>query len=302
MKPIKLLIYKSISCLENIIIHSISRDNNYPPLFIVGAPRAGTTLIYQYLVNSYEFGYFPNIAKLNPCACVSYAFIGKLFYKYVPKFESKYGVVSGALSPSDGWSIFLRWFPKYDSFEKVKIESLYELKNIIHFYEKLFDAPFINKNNGNSIRIKFLDSLFSNAIFLHVRREIKDAIISLLEARRFHKVPLNDWWSAAPPQYFRNKFNSEFEQAVYTVHGLDSFILTSLEIIPPERKLIVSYEDFCNDPARLGRQLVDVYEKFNISIKRRNNDIPTSFPIKTHNLSSKQVRELEITLDKINYS
>ncbi|NIU01843.1 MAG: hypothetical protein GWN01_13315, partial [Nitrosopumilaceae archaeon] len=35
----------------------------YPPVFILGPPRSGTTLLYQLMTCSFNFAYIPNIAN-----------------------------------------------------------------------------------------------------------------------------------------------------------------------------------------------------------------------------------------------
>ena len=34
--------------------------NKYPPIFIIGAPRSGTTLLYKVLIEKLNFGYMSN--------------------------------------------------------------------------------------------------------------------------------------------------------------------------------------------------------------------------------------------------
>jgi len=38
-------------------------ENTLPPIFIVGAPRSGTTLLTQVLISSFELGYIDNISS-----------------------------------------------------------------------------------------------------------------------------------------------------------------------------------------------------------------------------------------------
>jgi len=40
------------------------KQNFYPPIFIVGAPRSGSTLLYQLLAYYYNFSYFTNYSSL----------------------------------------------------------------------------------------------------------------------------------------------------------------------------------------------------------------------------------------------
>ena len=56
----------------------------WPPIFILGAPRSGTTLIYQLLISNFRFAYFPNIANTF-YMCPIYATINRALVNAKPK-------------------------------------------------------------------------------------------------------------------------------------------------------------------------------------------------------------------------
>jgi len=272
---------KYILSLEKFGIRFLKLKNKFPPLFIVGCPRSGTTIIYQYLMNSFNFSYFPNITRNYYNACVLSSLIGKLLFKYTPVFESKHGISEGALAPNDGWEVFHRWFPKYDHSQPVKTNRLYELKSIVRLLEIVFQAPFINKNNNNCARVKSLSDLFPDALFIFISRDTKSTVQSILKARTENHILPNEWWGAAPLQFYNQCFSTELEQAVYQVQGIRDHLKQSAIQISKENQLWMSYEEFCLEPEKLKKWVFEKYKKSGVMLKGRNTQPPKSFNVKT---------------------
>ena len=254
---------------EEKIVHSIHLKNKYPPTFIVGVPRSGTTVVYLHMVNTYHFSYFPNAAKYNPRSCILRTFFSKITASYQPTYESSYGILEGGLSPSDGWDIFNRWFPCYDHGMPVKEKKLYELINIIRLMEIIFGAPFLNKNNHNSTRILHLNRLFPDAFFIHVKRDIYETALSLVESREANNIRLNQWWGVSPPLFYDKYFTGEIEQVVYQIKGVEDHIQESLGYIDPDRRRVISYKDFCDSRDDIINWTGERYRDLNVNIRKR---------------------------------
>ncbi len=246
----------------------VSSKNQYPPLFIVGAPRCGTTVVSLHLTNTFGFSYFPNISKRNPDFPVVAAALGSLIWEYTPTAESSYGIVDGPMAPSDGWHIFHRWFPRYDHSESVDGESLPELRRIVATLELLMGGPFLNKNNNNSTRIRELSRLFPRSLFIHVRRNPRDAIASLIRARKEHDVPPDGWWSVAPPQCYDTAPADTVKRSVLQICEVDDYIRSSFQEIPESRFSEVYYKSFCEHPGGIEGWVGKVYEDYGFELEK----------------------------------
>lgn len=207
--------------------------------------------------------------------------MGRIFFKYKPTLSSNFGVTKGAMAPSDGWRIFHRWFPRNGTRTLRQTPRLYELKNIVRIHEILFSAPFINKNNANSVRIRELFGLFPDAIFIHVHRNPEQTAFSLLDARRKHKIPINYWWGPPPPELADSDFDSEEIQVVQQIVGLEKHIEASLASIPKDQKISVAYEDFCQNPGKLCELIESRYMHFGQSLGKRSYDLPVEYRAKS---------------------
>lgn len=256
--------------VESRLVTLLRLENRYPPLFVVGAPRSGTTALYLHLLNRWEMGYFPNVARAHPRAPVLAARLARRAgHRYDPTYAHRYGRVEGPLAPSDGWEIFHRWFPRYDHRLPVDEARLHALRTTVRLYERIFRAPFSSKNNSNSVRVPHLARLFPDALFVAVHREPVATVRSLLEARERHGVSLGEWWSCSPPQFLGRSFSDPLEQAVHQTWGVERFLRASLEALPAERWRRVAFEEVCRDPAGLEAWVEARYEAAGVRLRRR---------------------------------
>lgn len=277
-------LYGLLGPVERPLVRLLRLRNHYPPLFVVGVPRAGTTVVFQHVLNTFEFAHFPNVAKEHPRACVSATLLARWRHAYPATYHNRYGRTPGPMAQSDGWDVFLRWFPAYDHSAGVLEHRLHELRTVVRLLERLFGAPFANKNNANSLRIEHLARLFPDAFFVYVHRDPVANAISLAEARRRHQVPLDEWWSAAPPYRFATPAHDQLEQAVRQVWGVDRAARAALRRTDAASRMDVRYEAFCRAPDELTSRVEARYAAAGVRLSRRDGapaaDLtPSSAPV-----------------------
>lgn len=265
----------SHSLVERAVLASIPTERRYPPLFIVGVPRAGTTLVFQHLLNSFRFAYVSNLAEDHPNAPVTYSLVSRVLGGRTPTRDNQLGQTPGATGASDGWNLFERWFPRY-ALEPVDQNGLStELPQIVGALEWLYDGPLVNKNNHHSVRIDHLHRIFTDARFVHVTRDHRSAALSLRDAREEADVAVGEWWSCPAPQFTGRRFESQLEQAAFTVVGIERHLERALEGIPDAQTLRVGYEPFCDEPNGIARDLQESYATDGIELER----LPTSLDV-----------------------
>jgi hypothetical protein len=280
--------------LEGLLVAARRLEPRYPPLFVVGAPRSGTTLVGLHLANTFELAYFPNVAKRFWRAPYLRTRAALRRGRYAPTYANSFGNVPSELAPSDGFRIWTRWFPPFDEARSATPRQRRELATLIARFERLFDAPFFCKNNANAARIGALVDLFPSARFVHVRRELPETVISLVEARRQHGVELGRWWSAAPPQHLGRPFESELEQAVATVAGIDAYVAAALADSPSERWTRVEYERFCARPDEVVAWVEASYAREGVRLLRRPGERPARFEVSRLDAARRAEVEREI--------
>ncbi|MCC7012750.1 MAG: sulfotransferase [Planctomycetes bacterium] len=242
---------------------------SFPPTFMVGPPRAGTTVAGLHALAAFELAYVPNVSKAHKRTALVRCMRALRAQRWEPSYDNAYGKVEGELAPSDGWDVFDRFFEPYTEARAEHAASARGLRRIVAGFERAFDAPFFTKNNANSMRVEALAALFPGALFVHVTRSYPEAAASLLEARSRFGVALGEWWSAAPPQHLTRAFSSEIEQVAFTLRGIDEYLRERLPRVAPGRHLELDYERFCERPAQLLEWLEARYAQLGVGLRRR---------------------------------
>jgi len=236
-----------------------SRPSSHPLLFILGLPRTGTTLVYQYVVHRLQVAYFTNgVGRFYLAPCLATWVQRTLNSEYESDFMSEYGSVLGPMAPQEAGRFWGRFFDfeDYVSPEHVSPQSRRKLRRTIACVQRLFGNPLlVNKNVKHILRIPVLDAIFPNAFFLRVERDHVDVALSLLRARYANLEDPSDWWSARPPNHQDLQDLPKDEQIARQVKALDRKVETDLSKIPSDRVLRINYQAFCNGPDALIRTI-----------------------------------------------
>lgn len=256
-----------------------------PPIFIVGAPKCGSTLIYQLLILNYEFSFIHNFSAISPSLPASLTLLAKPVFRYPSDLlKITHGFMPGLWSPNEAGALMSKWFGH-------KISGRPE-KSIAKI-QRIFQAPFLNKNTYNSGRIERILERLPNTVFLHIKREPLENIISnYLQVRKSPRVKFGFY----PETNLR--FNNLQEQESWRVLEINRRI----EILAQTRNfhyVRVHYEDLCLDTESVLRNIVRTLESFNIKITKRGNIIPKLSPRSSRKeLSQEEIILLRQSLDK----
>lgn len=285
----------------------------YPVIFIMGAPRSGTTLTMQWLANTGQFAYPTNLmsrfyntpiigAKIQKLLCnPEYSFRNEIidFSKSVD-YYSENGKTKGASSPNEFWYFWRRYFPFSDFDNDFLPDDVLEEKvNYEKFNKELMGIanvmkrPVMLKGMIANYNIGFLDKIFSKAVFVYVKRDMETNVASILDARKRQLGSENVWYSFRIPEMQELLQIKEPEvQVAGQVHCIRRAVEHGLESVSGERKLILSYEDFCKNPFLYYRslkeklaaqecQIEDTYvgeDKFDLTRKDVNKRIKDAYP------------------------
>ncbi len=250
------VIYFMLSPLEKILLRYQRHVSVSPPVFILGAPRSGTTLLYELLVSCYEFSYFTNLANSFPFVPLSISKLTLIFKRgWSGTQESNFGVVGGIAAPSEAGNIWARWISEFDYLDerdaKERKKKMDEATKVIQALQELQGAPFLNKNVMHSVHVRFLNIIFPGCLFIEIRRDIKANVRSIIRAREQGGGPLLDpdgWWSVRPRGVDLWCGLSMEEQACAQVVLLRKDIDEDFKSIGENRRFIVNYEEICQNP------------------------------------------------------
>ena len=178
---------------ENLVYGRRVQDATiYPPLFVLGIWRSGTTLLHNLLAQDDRFA-FPNVYQ----TCYPKTFLttestnSRVLGFFLLDRRPQDGIALGmgetqeeefALCGLTGRSFVMGWvfprraeqFDRYLTFREATEEEVAEWKSaLIGFVRKLsfkYERPLILKSPANTGRIRLLVELFPDARFVHIHR------------------------------------------------------------------------------------------------------------------------------------
>lgn len=222
----------------------------WPHVFVIGAPRSGTSLFYELLVARYHFAFFSNIAHRFYKTPVAASWLGRrLIRSYQPQYTSEFGHISGWSAPNEGGWIWQRWLADGPWVDEHAIAGLNteKMRATLAAMSAMFDAPFVNKNVMHSNRIRLMDALFPGCLFIEVRRDLQDTARSIIRAQQRHKGPepdAEDWWSVRPS----NAGGKDMvERAWRQVTGVAEDIARDSTALNRDCLLRIDYEALCQN-------------------------------------------------------
>lgn len=212
------------------------------PVFIIGAPRSGSTLLYQMSLRYLHAGYISNIMALAPILMTSIADRLKRYHSVTSLQSSHYGYITGLFSPSEAGAIQRFWFDN-----DLNHDQVIWIRNTFVRLSTAFDKPLIVKNLMNTLRLERIRKVLPEARFIHIKRHPLYNAQSLLLSRR--KIHGSDkiWWSIKPKEYEKT-LNKEPEfQVIWQILQTEKILIkdTDSDVVH------IHYENLSTDPRKI---------------------------------------------------
>jgi len=225
------------------------------PVFIIGPPRSGTTLLYELLAMRFGFAFFSNAAHRLPRTPVAAT---RLFHSAIRAwrgtYRSDFGRLRGWGAPCEAGWIWDRWMSGFEAMDGDDIDpdAADELRHTVAAIADALGGPFLSKNVVHSVRMRALDRVFPDAVFIALRRNERDTIRSIyrLRQRRLGEADLSQWLSVRPRGWESHRHAAPVEQIAAQVFGVQCDIARDALAIGPARLLSVEYESLAADPRR----------------------------------------------------
>lgn len=246
----------------------------YGKVFTMGPLRSGSTLFTQWLAATGLVAYPTNMlsrfygaplvgAKIQQLLTdPKYNFRNEILdFSSEIRFSSDNGKTKGALAPNEFWYFWRRFLP-FDDLDYLPDAELLARGNINGLRDELnalanvFEKPFSLKGMILNQNIPVLNRLFDKALFVWTFRDPVFNIQSALEARRRQYGDINTWYSFKIREYPQLKDLDPLQSAAGQIHAINHAIETAFRALPDERKLMVPYEDFCQQPATYHSAIV----------------------------------------------
>jgi len=235
------------------------------PVFITGVGRSGSTVFHRMLAEHPNFAYLTSICDKYPGHPeFNHKIMKFIDYPGIGKFVSKkYG-------PSESYNFWERYSR---GFRRPCRDLLAEdlTPKTSKMVQKVLSGMLTAKRNRLLIkltgwpRIGFVNEIFNEARFIHVLRDGRAVTNSM--------VNVGWWWGWQGPQNWRwgeltNDQRNEWEKynkSFVALAAIEWKILMEAneqakKKIDPDRYMEIKYEDLCEDPSRIFKQVFDFSE------------------------------------------
>jgi len=255
-----------IQPLENRFIRRFAADKQtWAPVFIVGAPRTGSTILYQVLTNVFDVLYMDNLsAPFRRNIYFGIALSNRLLGQGPHDcFSSRYGttVRYGLNAPSEGaapWEFWHSSETAYEDERRITAERRNAVSDALYAAMNRYGKPLVFKNLRAGQQIPYLLSIVPNARFVLVTRDPLYTAQSIYLARRGIGLPSLPFFATYPRNFKELIPLPEPERIVKQIWLMNRQIVRDTAKLGNDRVLHVRYEDLCED---LGR-VVDKISNF----------------------------------------
>jgi len=212
----------------------------FEPIFIVSAPRSGSTLLYETLGAHEQLRHYDGeshqIIESIPSLSVAANGSNQLMAKHATQAVS-------------------------EQLKQEFINQLSENGDVTSFKK----TTFLEKTPKNSLRVSFLKTAFPNARFIYLYRQPQQNISSIIDgwkSRRFVTYKnLAGWnssydWSFLLPEGWRYLPTDDLATiASYQYRAANQAILNDFSDIPKDQKISLNYESFIQNPEHELRKI-----------------------------------------------
>lgn len=213
------------------------------PVFMIGCPRGGTTIAVELL------GAHPHVANW-----------------------SEAGRVWDPVSYEDPNADHEWTADRYTEQEAGRLHALFSFRLL-----KTRKRVFVNKHPRNSLRITYIDRIFPDARFIHVVRDGRAVVNSVLReiSRDPWRKNLPFWGFCKPPAWKDLLHLSPVEQTAHQWNDIVRYVSNHGEVLK-DRFFEVRYEDLCKRPRAV---VADMFRFAGLSSDEGIlGDLPTELP------------------------
>lgn len=231
---------------------SRAQPSHLPTVLVVGAPRSGTTLVYQVLTRFLHVSYLNNLTALFPSAPLS---AHQCFSHWLPsrgtEFHSYYGQTPKLADPNDGFHLWDQWLGtnRSQTPEQFSETDITQIRQFFDAWHTTTQLPFLNKNNRNTSCIRLLKDALRAPVFVIVRRDPFYVAQSLILARRKIQGTTQAGWGLLHQEADPNGDPLAYVDAVCNqVVAIERLMHDELADVAASQCVHINYEEFCSEP------------------------------------------------------
>lgn len=257
--------------------------------FILGAPRAGTTLLYELLCSNFQAAYFSNLSETFPNIPVTISWLLKRkIRERTGSFNSDYGNLIGISAPAEKGFVFRQWFPQvtppYEGKGNISTEAANKKLSALC---NIMQGPIIIKFLQLSSELDFLKRCFPNSVFLHIERDSHSNIRSIIKLRQRNdelgevknRQRRTQWWNHRGGEWREQIDADPITQACLQVELQNKEIREAFRDCS-HRYYRLKYEDLCTNTTGILCEISSFFDKSGLRL------IPKYVPPQSFNVAT----------------
>jgi hypothetical protein len=241
--------------------NKVSGEQEVPVIFVVGIQRTGSTLISQFIENTFPF--FPlgnSHAVFRQSDYYIHRCLAKQYHPSRNSYQNYYGIARGFFSVGDCYEVWDRWFGKnhYIIPDDIPENKLISMKACFSGLYGAAHRPILTKNNRNSLMISLFNKVFPRSFFVIVRRDPIPVIRSTLKASIDFFGHHDLLWGLYPDREFdTGNYENIVEAATVQYLRLDKLMAEQIGQLDESDYIEIDYDDFCAEPQRFQIRLAE---------------------------------------------
>lgn len=251
------------------------------PVFIIGPPRCGSTLIMQTLVDAFDISYLSNAhCRWFGAPALFEKMWRPLASKKASDYTSVHGRTRADTDPAECGDWWYRFFPKQPAYvtkKDVNPRKMMAFRRSLAALAKSSGKPLVFKNLYASLRLEPIVAYVPRALFVLIERDLLDNAQSILRGRQDVYGSYEPWWSVPPPDVTYLSALPPVQQVVGQIESIHELINRDIERLGlAEKTFRTRYEDFCRDVNATLEQFNVFMASHGIDLQRRF-EVPGSF-------------------------
>ena len=298
--------------LQDADLSSAGQDidvSGLPIIYIVGAPRSGTTLLSQIISRYLPVGFINNLIArfwMKPSVGIrlSEVLLGS-DARHEISFQSRFGTTKKIQEPHE-FGYFWRYWLKLDqapthklspdllaSLDKEGLKAALEKEMLASF-----QMPVVFKNVICGLQAAFLTKIHPSSLFIHISRDPFITAASILKSRHERFGSYDTWWSLKPSTWpFPSCENDPAAEVAMQVCECRREIDEELSK-PGVHALRLTYEGLCEKPLQFLEQLCRALEGLGQKMKPFDEPLPPLHSSRKAEIPEIMIEKLKLAIDK----
>ncbi len=231
-------------------------DREAPVVFIVGAPRSGTTLLFQLIVRHLAVAYPSNeLARFWSAPLVGSHLLSARHRPARPHgaLESRFGRDLRRFGPHE-FSWFWHYWGDFRDYDDLPPELMDHvdwvgLTRRLSALARWHSAPYVLKSiNFTIYQIETLVEHLPGARFLWIRRDPLYCAQSIFRVREDRYGDPTRWWSVRPRDHEAWRERPPAEQIAYQIADIDAALTRAQHVLGQGRMQSLTYERLTENP------------------------------------------------------